>query len=406
MKAKIFFIFSCLIFGVVFSQSNIASVEYFFDTDPGVGNGAVVAISPDVENLNQTLSIPTTGLSEGTHRLFVRAINIDGTTSMYVHKTFRVGHELTNNISDIVEAEYFINQDPGVGMGTAIDVLDGGIVDETLNIATSSLPVGTHRLFIRTKNAVNEYSLYEHKTFRVAHTPDNNNSDIVEAEYFFNQDPGVGMGTAIDVIDGSVVDENLVVPTIGLPAGTHRIFVRTKNAANQYSLYEHKTFRLGHVFDNNTSDITAAEYFIDADPGIGSATALTVSGNSIDENFNVNIPVGLAQGDHYLYVRTKNMSGEWSLYERQYFEVNGVLGIEDQTLEIDMKMYPNPVSEYLTVNVAKENKINNIRIYDLNGKLVLQETSGNINMSYLNKGIYLVVLDTKKGKLSKRVLKQ
>ena len=483
MKARNLLWYCCFAFGFSFAQTDISSLEYFFDVDPGYGNGTSIDINPGVAVLDQSFSVTTTGLPVGTHRLFIRAINVDGTASLLEHKTFRVAHAPGINISDLVEAEYFFNQDPGVGMGTAIDVVDGVVVDETLSVPTGSLSVGTHRLYVRTKNASNEYSLYEHKTFRVAHAPGNNISDLVEAEYFFNQDPGIGVGTAIDVVDGAVVDETLSVPTGSLSAGIHRLYVRTKNAANVYSLYEHKTFRVGHTFDsntsdlveaeyffnqdpgvgmgvvidvvdgtivdetlviptgslpvdthrlfvrtkntagtyslyehktfrvthspdNNTTDIVAAEYFIDVDPGLGAASTLSVSGNVIDENLIATTSAGLAQGDHYLYIRTKNANNEWSLYERQYFEISGVLSIKEELLKLAVKIYPNPVVEKLNIALTEDDKIVSVEMYDLQGKNVYKGVSSELDISHLNYGVYLLILETNKGKLTKKIVKK
>ena len=387
------------------NTSDLVEAEYFFNQDPGVGMGTAIDVV-DGAIVDENLAVPTTSLPEGTHRLFIRAINVDGTASLLEHKTFRVAHVPDNNTSDLVEAEYFFNQDPGVGMGTAIDVVDGAIVDENLAVPTTSLPEGTHRLFIRAINVDGTASLLEHKTFRVAHVPDNNTSDLVEAEYFFNQDPGVGMGTAIDVVDGAIVDETLAVPTTSLPVGTHRLYVRTKNASNTYSLYEHKTFRVAHVPDNNTADIVAAEYFVDIDPGFGSANSLSVSGNSIDANVIATTTGGLAQGDHYLYIRTKNSDNEWSLYERQYFEVDGVLGIVEEQVLTSIKVYPNPVVSNLRIELSSDNRIELVRFYDLSGKLVKTNNDNDIDVSELSSGVYLINVQTKKGVVTKRIVKK
>ncbi|WP_157448683.1 MULTISPECIES: hypothetical protein [Bizionia] len=47
MKALYTFLIGCFCIGVSLAQSDIASVAYFFDTDPGIGNGILVDIDPD-----------------------------------------------------------------------------------------------------------------------------------------------------------------------------------------------------------------------------------------------------------------------------------------------------------------------------------------------------------------------
>src|SRR5690606_14327641 len=230
MKAFYTILISCFCIGFSWSQTDIASLEYYFNQDPGVGLGTSIDIDPDAENIDQNFSISTTGLPAGTHRLFVRAINTNGESSIYSNKTFVVLPEADANNSDITEVEYYFDQDPGIGNGTVIDLADASSIDEAVTVSTTGLPIGTHRLFVRVKNSNSKSSIYDNKTFRVLPEADENNSDITEVEYYFDQDPGIGNGTVIDLADASSIDEAVTVSTTGLPIGTHRLFVRVKNS--------------------------------------------------------------------------------------------------------------------------------------------------------------------------------
>ena len=329
MKALYTFLISCFCVGVMLAQSDIASVEYFVDTDPGVGLAIAIDIDPDAEIINQSFNITTSGLSVGVHRLFIRAINIDG-----------------------------------------------------------------------------DNSVYEHKTFYIAPNTEINSCDITDAEYFFNQDPRVGNATVIDLADVSSIDEALLISTSGLPNGIHRLFIRVKNSDYQWSLYEHKTFYLTSVSDVNTFNITAAEFFIDADPGVGNATSISVSGSTIDENLVIPTSNNLSQGDHYLYIRVLNEDGAWSLYERQFFEVSGTLGINSQELT-SISIFPNPASNYLNISLSNSNLLKSVTIYDLYGKEVFKSNDSleKISIYNLSKGTYLLILETDKGSFSKKIIK-
>ncbi len=320
---------------------------------------------------------------------------------------FCIGFSWSQNTSDIASLEYYFDQDPGVGLGTSIDINpDTEVIDQSFNISTTGLLEGTHKLFIRAINADGEASLMESKTFRITPTPDNNSSDIVEAEYFFNQDPGVGNGTAIDLMDAETIDEALSVSTSGLPTGTHRLFVRVKNSNDEYSLYEHKIFRVAPVSDINTASITAAEYYIDVDPGVGNGTTISVTGDSIDEVLSIPTTVGLAQGDHYLHIRVRNTDGTWSLYERQFFEVDGTLGITNEILS-EIRIYPIPTAASVNIKTPNHVEITTIKLIDMYGKVIIT-TNGNLNkldVSTLPKGTYLLQLITNEGNLSKRIIK-
>ncbi|PWI30435.1 hypothetical protein DI383_08290 [Flavobacteriaceae bacterium LYZ1037] len=483
MKALYTFLIGCFCVGVTLAQSDIASVEYFFDTDPGLGNGISIDIDPDVELLDQNFNIPTTGLDQGTHRLFMRVVNVDGLTSMYNYKTFRISDvpdtnsaslvetefffnsdpgfgngytRVTNNSNsmnrnfnitidglpvgthrlffrtknsdnewsmytyktfrksdapitnsaDIVEAEYYFNTDPGLGNGTNIDVADVASLDESFNISTASLPIGTHRMFLRVKNSDNTWSLYDHKTFRVSDAPITNSADIVEAEYYFNSDPGLGNGTHIDVSDVASLDENFSIPTSSLNIGTHRMFMRVKNSDNSWSMYDNKTFRVSDLPEINTASIITAEYFIDVDPGFGNATSLTISGDDIDENVIVPTSGSISQGDHYLHIRVQNTDGTWSLYDRQLFEIDGTLGVASEELS-EISIYPIPASDYVNIKTPNHVQIKSIRLIDMNGKIVMQvqDQIEKINISNLQQGVYLMQITTNNSSLSKRIIK-
>ena len=69
----------------------------------------------------------------------------------------------------------------------------------------------------------------------------------------------------------------------------------------------------------------------------------------------------------------------------------GLLGVEDFSAS-KFSVYPNPVTDVLNVKSAAS--VDNITVYDLLGKVVLQENPGKIspaiNMSNLASGAYLV----------------
>lgn len=70
--------------------------------------------------------------------------------------------------------------------------------------------------------------------------------------------------------------------------------------------------------------ITEAEYFIDTDPGVGSAIGLTITpGNTINETFTIET-AGLSSGLHVLHIRTKGTNNTWSLFYRDNFYIHTV----------------------------------------------------------------------------------
>jgi hypothetical protein len=58
--------------------------------------------------------------------------------------------------------------------------------------------------------------------------------------------------------------------------------------------------------------------------------------------------------------------------------------------EIDLLLYPNPFDEIL--NISHEYKYDYLKIFDINGKLVLQTSKESIDTKFLKDGIYILKL--------------
>jgi hypothetical protein len=158
------------------------------------------------------------------------------------------------------------------------------------------------------------WSLYEGQPFYV-----NSGSTFDYAEYFLDTDPGVGNATAISVspsVDSLTVSAGVTLPVNIIP-GNHNLFVRARTQDGKWSHYEGK-----QIFVKNS--IVAAEYFYDKDPGIGNGTPLTVSASpdSVTVNATGLSLACLDSGTHYLFIRTKDAAGNWSLYEHDTLFIN------------------------------------------------------------------------------------
>lgn len=299
---KVIFLLLCL-FGFNAHAQFITHLEYFFDTDPGVGLGTplIVPVPADTITLNTTIN--TTGLAGGNHVLFIRSKLANGKWSLYEPREFHIR-------SSITAAEIFFDTDPGIGLGTSLPV--AALVEPatyTNTIAATGLTGGNHVLFIRTKDEKGKWSLYQPRDFHVR-------SNIVAAEYFFDTDPGIGLATVLPV--ASLTEPALhtaTIATTGLTGGNHILFIRTKDNAGRWSLYEPREFHI-------RSAIVAAEYFFDTDPGVGLATPLPVAALTEPATYtNTIAATGLTGGNHVLFIRTKDEKGKWSLYEPREFYV-------------------------------------------------------------------------------------
>ena len=58
--------------------------------------------------------------------------------------------------------------------------------------------------------------------------------------------------------------------------------------------------------------------------------------------------------------------------------------------DIDLILYPNPFDEIININ--QEYNYDYLKIFDINGKLVLQSSKESVNTKFLKEGIYILKL--------------
>ncbi|MCE6991755.1 T9SS type A sorting domain-containing protein [Dyadobacter sp. CY323] len=233
---------------------------------------------------------------------------------------------------NIDRAEYFVDADPGVGKATNVPVGSAGeLVNLNFTMPTNSLANGFHNLYFRVRYETGIWGLYEKRMFYVAAAPADA-ENVTAAEYFIDADPGVGKGVSLTTASGGNVQFSGVISLNELPAGFHNLYIRVKSGG-RWGFYEKRMFYISAP-GMDVTNIASAEYFIDSDPGLGNASplALTSGGPQITQTFSIQVPVGTTDGKHYLFIRTKNAAGKWSLYERAEFTVDGSLPVTGMEL--------------------------------------------------------------------------
>jgi hypothetical protein len=242
-----FLAFLLLASSFCFGQT-ITAAEYFFNTDPGIGNGTSLTVNANTGTLAQTFNISTTGLDEGFHSLYIRTKNSNDVWSLYERQTIYIKNIQTTNIT---AAEYFFNLDPGVGNGTSLSVdTNSGALNQTYSIPTTSLSEGFHSLYIRTQNSNGVWSLYERQTIYIKDfnfIPDN----VIAAEYFIDLDPGIGNGTSVN-FGNSNATQILNIDSTGFSQGDHIFYIRVQDTNGDWSLYDSIDFTVSGVLSTES----------------------------------------------------------------------------------------------------------------------------------------------------------
>ena len=225
---------------------------------------------------------------------------------------------------NINAVEYFIDTDPGQGNGIVLTINTPGTdITFTATIPTVSLSNGFHLVTIRARDENGKWGLFESRGFYISALPTNAGS-ITAAEYFFDTDPGPGNATAIIVSSGNNVPFSVILPTITLAAGFHLLAIRTKDENGKWGLFEQRGFYINPA-PVDMPVITAAEYFFDADPGVGNGTAVTINtpGITVTQNCVLTIPLSISQGQHLSVLRVRDVTGHWGLFEMGTITVVG-----------------------------------------------------------------------------------
>jgi len=137
-------------------DTSLRKLEYFIDIDPGFGNGNQVTFSP-ASNITKNFTIPLTTTSEGFHTLYIRAKQSNGSWSIVQSAAF---YRMKNEATQISKLEYFIDADPGLGMGIDIPVVQPSLsISQSFIADLSCYPVGEHIIYFRVRDNDGKWSL-------------------------------------------------------------------------------------------------------------------------------------------------------------------------------------------------------------------------------------------------------
>ena len=224
----------------------------------------------------------------------------------------------------INKAEYFIDTDPGFGKATNIPIsVPANDVSLSYSVNISALSQGFHMLVYRARDDKGRWSVGLRQVFYVFRSQSTADSRITRAEYFIDTDPGFGSATSIPIsTPADKLELSFNVNISSLSQGFHVMIIRTRDNLGRWSSSFERVFYVFRSQGDALAKITRAEYFIDTDPGFGSAVSIpiTTPANKLELAFNVDIS-SLLQGFHLIMLRTRDNTGRWSPSGQQVFYV-------------------------------------------------------------------------------------
>jgi len=294
--------------------------EVSFDQEPNGINSINLPVTPgwDVV-LNDQVSPGE--LEIGLHDLYLRMIFNDTLISASHRRKVLVTPALPEGGQRIVASEYFVDADPGEGLGWLLVPDAGNDVTLAANFPADTMTPGMHHLNLRVRSVDGMWSSPARRPFYVGRS----GSLLADAEYFWDDDPGHGNGMSLDFVDGY---EAALTPSLSLPElahGPHAFNLRFRSLIGEWSAPARRAIRIEPEEPAGGYAITAAEAFVDQDPGLGQAHPVLAVDGSLDESNEPLLryisPLNLNIGGHSGYVRVQDNTGRWSTLARDSFTV-------------------------------------------------------------------------------------
>jgi len=407
MKKILALLFSTATLMATAQDTSVIKMEYFVDTDPGVGNATSMNI-PASADVTFPFTVNLTGYAIGYHKLYIRTRDNLGRWSFTARRNIEVLASQTQN--NVVSGEYFIDQDPGFGAGSPIIVsTPDTMVLQGFTAALTGLAEGFHKLYGRFKDTYGNWS----QTFRrnIEVIKDENNQ-VINGEYFFRTDNGFGNCSpvvfATPSADGTFTFN---IPAAQVPANADTLFVRvrddidsrwsltrltTVNTALPLTLLNFTGVKQSDIVQLNwqtTNEINTSYFNVKrSTDALHFTTVGVVKTNNVSSINNYSYPDNVAAlSAETLYYRLQEVDLDG---ESQYSEI---VAIKKDNTKTGISIYPNPARSYLDINSDKPEDLNGatLTIVDMAGQVTLKQTllpnhQQQINISGLSKGIYIV----------------
>jgi PKD repeat protein/pimeloyl-ACP methyl ester carboxylesterase len=310
---------------------NIVAMEYYFDKDPGVGNGQSIPISSS-NTVEVKTNLDVSHLNSGLHHLYIRAKDekdhwglVQSRPVLVTNHSERDDHLKTyqSKISDI---EYFFDKCPGIGNGDKLSFSPS--TELTLNdtIDVTNVTPGLHRVYFRAKDEAGQWGIIQSRPLLVTSHNHLGNTEqgyvakITSLEYFFDTAPEPGKGYPISVTSDSEVSITTTFDTSNLDPGMHRVYIRAKDETDTWGIVQSRPVLI-ESFDESLPDIVKIEYFFNTDPGQGSGSSILFEPAPyvhIETNVQVN---HLQKGAHRIYVRAQDDNDAWSQSQYANFSI-------------------------------------------------------------------------------------
>ncbi|MEQ1588254.1 MAG: gliding motility-associated C-terminal domain-containing protein [Cyclobacteriaceae bacterium] len=251
-----YLIFISLLFGTSAYAQTITRLEYYFDTDPGFGNGVSIPVTAAID-LTRDFTVPLNSVSEGFHQLYIRAKS-NGIWSLPVSRLVMVQRTAqTASLFSIDRIEYFFDTDPGFGNGLSVPITSTIDLTKDFQLPLNTSAEGFHTIYFRARSSNGLWStLLARPVFVQRNAQTTSTPTLRKIEYFLDTDPGAGNGTSVS-LSASDINQSFSINLSTATLGFHILYVRSQDVNGRWSLPMAKPFFAG----KSGSNIVALGYY-------------------------------------------------------------------------------------------------------------------------------------------------
>ncbi|MBK6911662.1 MAG: hypothetical protein IPH10_12165 [bacterium] len=313
----------------------IVSAEYFWDTDPGYGSGTPLSIVAD-DSVSASADLPSLSQS-GFHTLFVRYQDSTGRWSESQGRQYYYVPLANAAALDSINLAT-VKLNGATIRSLSLSPNDTVHFSETLETDTVTPGLQNISVIYTTESGRPSRA---RSSYLFVFPPDTgwNNLKIVNADLTLNDIP---IGT-IDLPDSSQSGHGVTLGTDTLPEGMHKLALdfRDERGLTTGNL-DGYFYLFGPRSPGAPLWLTAAEYYINSDPGVGNGVPLTPDDglyDERDEQFTDSLS-GLPVGLYIAGVRVRDNRGIWSETQVDTFLIAPLLTIASSGTDIVLRWQP------------------------------------------------------------------
>jgi hypothetical protein len=409
----------------------IISGEYFFNTDPGYGNGTEIIFDTG-EDVEFELNIPFTDeLPLGVNKLYFRFKNADNVWSLN-HSRIVLNEGLLEPQNQVSEVRYYfdtVNEDNAnqLVIGNESSSIE---IDTVLDL--SNLSSGIHYLYVQAFDGNNAPGLLTRRSVLVS--PNSSEEQIESLSYTFST-----ASESSEVFEyqfsnpATQINETVFLDYIDLIEDNNYTLTVQANGANgskSFGVSKDFVFKVNNspmalsneiLLEMNTGDVfdvAMDTLFTDDDLPFGDLLTYTIENVSIS---SVNDFISWTQTDLITIAPDQSALGTFTFdiqakdmfSEAVSIPVNLTVSADNTSVinqnDSFIKVYPNPANDILFVETSMNIQNALVSVINMQGQVVITTNltgTTAIDIDGLESGIYLVRVQGDEFTMNKRILVQ